>query len=296
MFIILDFREIELKNSIENLIKANTAFQNIQLKIENLHIGDIIIEIDSKPFIIIERKQISDLLSSLKDGRYTEQSFRLNNSAHHNHNIMYLIEGNINKFNKHKNTIYSSMLSLNFYKGFSVINTISIDETAFFICNSIIKIIKNTTDNKLPFYSNSNTTNILNKTDPNDENETPETPESSTTTDKDYVKAIKTIKKNNINTNNISEIMLCQIPGVSPNVALIIMKEFNNIYNLINCLKQNIHCLDNIKISNSKQQLRKLNKLSIENIKKFLLFDEIPLLEVNKTTPIDTTNDILTTL
>ena len=296
MFIILDFREIELKNSIENLIKTNTAFQNIQLKIENLHIGDIIIEIDSKPFIIIERKQISDLLSSLKDGRYTEQSFRLNNSAHHNHNIMYLIEGNINKFNKHKNTIYSSMLSLNFYKGFSVINTISIDETAFFICNSIIKIIKNTKDNKLPFYSNSNTTTILNKTDPNDESETPETPASSTTTDKDYVKAIKTIKKNNINTNNISEIMLCQIPGVSPNVALIIMKEFNNIYNLINCLKQNIHCLDNIKISNSKQQLRKLNKTSIENIKKFLLFDEIPLLEVNKTTPIDTNNDILTIL
>ncbi len=71
MFIILDFREIELKNSIENLIKTNAAFQNIQLKIENLHIGDIIIEIDNKPFIIIERKQISDLLASLKDGRYT---------------------------------------------------------------------------------------------------------------------------------------------------------------------------------------------------------------------------------
>jgi hypothetical protein len=95
------------------------------------------------------------------------------------------------------------------------------------------------------------------------------------TSDKDYVKAIKTIKKNNINTNNISEIMLCQIPGVSPNVALIIMKDFHNIYNLINCLKQDIHCLDKIKISNSKQQFRKLNKSSIENIKKFLLFDEL---------------------
>jgi ERCC4-type nuclease len=46
MFIILDFREIELKASIENLIKTNIAFQNIQLKIENLHIGDIIIKID----------------------------------------------------------------------------------------------------------------------------------------------------------------------------------------------------------------------------------------------------------
>lgn len=269
MFIILDFREIELKTSIENLIKTNNAFQNIQLKIENLHIGDIIIEIDEKPFIIIERKQISDLLSSLKDGRYTEQSFRLNDSAHHNHNIMYLIEGNINKFNKHKNTIYSSILSLNFYKGFSVINTISIDESAFFICNSVIKISKNEKDNKPPFYSNTN--NPINENVTSCENiETP-----IKTSDKDYVKAIKTIKKNNINTNNISEIMLCQIPGVSPNVALIIMKDFHNIYNLINCLKQDIHCLDKIKISNSKQQFRKLNKSCIENIKKFLLFEDL---------------------
>jgi len=269
MFIILDFREIELKASIENLIKTNNAFQNIQLKIENLHIGDIIIEIDGKPFIIIERKQISDLLSSLKDGRYAEQSFRLNESAHHNHNIMYLIEGNINKFNKHKNTIYSSILSLNFYKGFSVINTISIDETAFFICNSVIKISKNEKDNKPPFYSNTN--NPINENVTTCENIEMPIP----TSDKDYVKAIKTIKKNNINANNISEIMLCQIPGVSPNVALIIMKDFHNIYNLINCLKKDIHCLDKIKISNSKQQFRKLNKSSIENIKKFLLFDDL---------------------
>jgi ERCC4-type nuclease len=269
MFIILDFREIELKSSIENLIKMNIAFQNIQLKIENLHIGDIIIEIDGKPFIMIERKQISDLLSSLKDGRYAEQSFRLNESAHHNHNIMYLIEGNINKFNKHKNTIYSSILSLNFYKGFSLMNTISIDESAFFICNSVIKISKNEKDNKPPFYSN--TINPINENVSNSENiEMP-----IKTSDKDYVKAIKTIKKNNINTNNISEIMLCQIPGVSPNVALIIMKDFHNIYNLINCLKQDLHCLDEIKISNSKQQFRKINKTCIENIKKFLLFDDL---------------------
>ena len=269
MFIILDFREIELKASIENLINTNIAFQNIQLKIENLHIGDIIIEIDEKSFIIIERKQISDLLSSLKDGRYAEQSFRLNESAHHNHNIMYLIEGNINKFNKHKNTIYSSILSLNFYKGFSVINTISIDESAFFICNSVIKISKNEKDNKPFFYSNTN--NPINEKVSTSEN----IEMAIKTSDKDYVKAIKTIKKNNINTNNISEIMLCQIPGVSPNVALIIMKDFHNIYNLINCLKQDVHCLDEIKISNSKQQFRKLNKSCIENIKKFLLFQDL---------------------
>lgn len=275
MYIQLDFREIELKTTIENLIKTNILFQNIKIKIENLHIGDIILEVNGNPFIIIERKQISDLLASLKDGRYTEQSFRLNNSAYHNHNIVYLIEGNINKFNKHKNTIYSSILSLNFYKGFSVINTISIDETAFFICNSIIKISKNEKENKFPFYSNIN--NIIPET--NQSNEIIETTKPKT--DKDYVKVIKTIKKNNINPNNISEIMLCQIPGVSPTVALIIMKEFNTIYNLITCLKQDIHCLDNIKISNSKEQFRKINKTCIENIKKFLLVENLHPLENN---------------
>lgn len=291
MFIILDYRETELKNSIENLIKTNVAFQNIQLKIENLHIGDIIIEIDGKQFIIIERKQISDLLSSLKDGRYTEQSFRLNEAAHHNHNIMYLIEGNINKFNKHKNTIYSSILSLNFYKGFSVINTISIDETAFFICNSFVKITKNEKEHKLPFYSN---TIVEHKT--NTESQPIEIETTTSTTDKDYVKAIKTVKKNNININNISEIMLCQIPGVSPNVALIIMKEFNSIYNLINCLKQDIHCLDKIKTSNSKQQLRKINKSCIENIKTFLLIDTPPPILEDNITNSQCDSDIVETL
>ena len=48
-----------------------------------------------KLIILIERKSLNDLESSIKDGRYSEQSIRLNSSEIHNHNIYYLIEGNI---------------------------------------------------------------------------------------------------------------------------------------------------------------------------------------------------------
>ena len=37
--------------------------------------------------LVIERKSINDLLSSIKDGRYAEQSYRLNGLPNHNHNI-----------------------------------------------------------------------------------------------------------------------------------------------------------------------------------------------------------------
>ena len=49
--------------------------------------------------LIIERKSLNDLASSIKDGRYAEQSFRLSNIEHHNHNIVYLIEGDRGTYN-----------------------------------------------------------------------------------------------------------------------------------------------------------------------------------------------------
>ena len=45
------------------------------------------------PFLI-ERKSLNDLESSIKDGRYNEQSLRLDKYDLANHNIYYLIELN----------------------------------------------------------------------------------------------------------------------------------------------------------------------------------------------------------
>jgi DNA segregation ATPase FtsK/SpoIIIE-like protein len=56
-----------------------------------------------------------------------------------------------------KLTLYSSIFSLNYYKGFSVIRSFSIDESAIFICNTANKLRKGETENKLPYYQNNQT-------------------------------------------------------------------------------------------------------------------------------------------
>ena len=141
MRIIVDNREQELLKQINQLVLFIPVFKQLKIECENLPLGDIIISDENEEKIIIERKCMSDLLSSIKDGRYEEQSYRLNGMKIHNHNIYYLIEGDVNKLNRFKDnkmeklTLYSAMFSLNYYKGFSVMRTFSIEESAIFICN-----------------------------------------------------------------------------------------------------------------------------------------------------------------
>ena len=68
---------------------------NYELISNKLDLGDIIISTnEGEELMIIERKSLNDLASSIKDGRYAEQSYRLNGCSQHNHNIVYLVEGN----------------------------------------------------------------------------------------------------------------------------------------------------------------------------------------------------------
>ena len=74
---------------MNSLIETVNSFKNIIIKTETLSVGDIIIcddkETNIEEKLIIERKSIADLLSSIKDGRYEEQSYRLNGLSHNNH-------------------------------------------------------------------------------------------------------------------------------------------------------------------------------------------------------------------
>jgi len=266
MIVKVDVRENDLLQQINQLIVNIPIFKNIVIQSEVLPIGDIIIADDtSNDKLIIERKSVTDLLASIKDGRYEEQSFRLNGSQYHNHNIIYLIEGDLNKVNRFKTdfgseklTLYSAMFSLNYYKGFSVFRSFSLTETATIICNMAYKLAKET---RQPFYENNKEIkNNLEQTEAENEQ-----------TEKDYVSVIKKVKKENITPENISEIMLCQIPGISSVTALSIMEKFNNISNLIKKLELNEDCLKDICSVNAKGQSRKINKTSIANITKFLL-------------------------
>lgn len=259
MKLVIDNREPkELKTLIQDKI------ENIELK--NLEIGDIIfLDENDNIVLIFERKSISDLISSIKDGRYSEQSFRLQEYPLHNHNIFYLIEGSLLNSRKQYNetiqkTVYSAMFSLSYSKGFSLLHTSGIVETAEFIIYFFQKIIKDKSIK--PFYQNINEINDTLKE---------ETSESKENEDNnDYVSHIKTSKKSHITKENINEIMLTQIPNVSMITSKCILSEYNNIENLIKCLRENNNCLENLRIKNKNGE-RKIAKNTIENIKLYLL-------------------------
>ena len=299
MIIKIDMRERDLITVMNDLIKNIPKYNNIKTEILNLELGDIIIydESSNTNISIIERKTIKDLLSSIKDGRYDEQSYRLNGDPLPNHNIIYMIEGDVmnTRVKSSKGAgngserfmILSAICSLNYYKGFSVIKTQTITESAMYLCNMYMKIAKEMKTKK-PYY-------IINATDTdkcttlsgggNAESKTEITTETSndndsngetnnannSDNDKDYVRVIKKNKKENITVDNINEIMLCQIPGISATTAIAIMAVHNTIHELIKNLEEDTECLKEIKTEDKNGKTRKLNSTVINNIKKFLL-------------------------
>ena len=93
MQISIDYREKKLIDLLDEIHKTSDSkeSQKISLEISNLQLGDIILSMNEND-IVIERKSVSDLLSSITDGRYKEQSYRLQNSSHHNHNYILIEE------------------------------------------------------------------------------------------------------------------------------------------------------------------------------------------------------------
>jgi len=306
MKLVIDCREKELIKQINQQVLFTANFKKIEVEIESLPIGDIIIKNDDgSDCLIIERKTIPDLLSSIKDGRYEEQSYRLNGIEHHNHNILYLIEGDTNNkkfFQKiDKLTFYSTIISLNYYKGFSVIKTQNLTESAMFICNTLIKIQKNNEKNKKAFYLDKNINkevenkkqggsllkirkeDILEITTLSEE-ETEMQPEMQPE-EKDYVHVVKKIKKENVTTNNIDEIMLSQVPGISSTIAIAIISKYKSIKNIIvqynnfiegqqtSITKETVikELFNDIFYINSKGDRRKISKTSTNNLYQYLL-------------------------
>lgn len=214
----------------------------------NLELGDYMIydENNDKILVLIERKSLSDLEASIKDGRYNEQSFRLNGNELPNHNIYYLIEGSIINYknSNFKSSLYSSLVSISYYKGFSILNSVNNIESAEIINSFVNKLLKETS--KICYY------NINNLSESKD----------------DYVNVIKSVKKANITQDNINIIMLMQIPSVSHQTANTIINKFKTIKDLTIALENNTECLDSLKLESSN---RKISKNIIKNIKEYLL-------------------------
>jgi ERCC4-type nuclease len=284
MLIKIDTRETELYKKCEAIVSSNIKFKDIKLVSEILPLGDIIINDGTNDCLIIERKSLSDLGASIKDGRYEEQSYRLNGLDHHNHNIIYLIEGDLMRFNTFKEridkqTLYSAMISINYFKGFSVLRTYNMDETALLCCTMAYKIVGGLKAGKKPYYSNEknvvqeNSEKILIETEPlnpdlQEKNQIQN--QDQTILEKEYCSVVKKVKKENITSENIGEIMLCQIPGVSSTSALAILAQFKTLPNLIKCIQEDPSCLNNVTTTDANGKSRKISKTAIATIIQYL--------------------------
>ena len=298
MKIIIDEREENLYYKCDSL--SNTM-QSIMVYKEVLPIGDIEIKtVEDKPILIIERKSLSDLLASIKDGRYEEQSYRLiHSSGYPSHCIVYVIEGMISQFNnpKDKKLIYSAITSLHYFKGMSVFRTCNLQETAELIIYMSDKINRNLLKGIPPAYlirqcsqsldikpsydalcasiitndenNSNNNHNVVNTSEPNtnivEQNYSNNTPIVSNV---DYCSVVKKVKKENITTENIGQIILSQIPGISSVTSIAIMKQFNSFPHFIQEIQKNPNVLDNICIETNGKK-RKINKTSIKSIQKY---------------------------
>ena len=251
--IIIDTREGKL---IE-LIKNTTSF-TIPYEVKNLQIGDIIISPTKYPEkqLIIERKCMTDMICSIKDGRYKEQKLRLKAEESNSQNtkrICYLIEGIINdlRLPNDKTLLYGSIVSSTFRDNIPLLRTNSLGETLdiiirihermnkditdFFSCKDIN--IKNNNNNNNNNTNNNNTNNTNNNI-----NITPitlPTPELNTINDNDNTTILtNTILEPSI---NISQTLEINLQNKEDSNTLEI-QEPNNLYlqSIKKCKKENL--------------------------------------------------------
>lgn len=266
----------------------------IVLEVENLPLGDAIIcDREGNELIIFERKSLSDLAGSIKDGRYVEQSHRLTHSKIHNHNIVYIIEGAWDAYNSRRHnvpmsTLLSTIVSLNYFKGFSVIRTYNALETAETLVRYIEKIHKepkrvayfsNEDKNKNNSHMNTSTTSLVsastsvttNNQPLNQQNAgielsntiglTQAEDEPNDNNGMDYTYVAKRVKKENINTGNILSIMLSQIPNVSANSAIAIAKQYPTMKSLITAIEeQGAKAFEGVRLPNTNRRISSVCK------------------------------------
>ena len=202
--------------------------------VKQLVLGDFVIEQDGKELVIVERKTVADFAASISDGRYREQSERLIAYDIPNHNVIYLIEGSM-KYYKHKipkATLLAAMTSLMYGKGFSVVRTESVEDTADFLRALLSKMQK----------------------------------EKGFAEPKVGGSTVRKQKRDKITPETIDAIMLSQVPTVSATTAAAILAVYPTVFDLITALKADPACLDQLRVGP-----RLLAKPTIEKIKLLLV-------------------------
>lgn len=247
----IDCRE----NKIKQYFQENISSETLNYEICALDLGDFVFMKDNQPLLLIERKTISDLESSIKDGRHKEQKTRLL-SNYSPSKIMYIIE---NEFSSRissyqENILYGAITNTQFRDKIQVYRTLNIRETIKYLCHLYKKINKNP-----EFFSNNN-----------ELSSDSQQPENQIVP---YESTIKLKKKDNLTPNICQMLQLAQIPGVSVNVSKIILNKYGSLKTLILEFGKNNdeHLLAEIEIETSTGKLRRIGKVTSSKIYQFLM-------------------------
>lgn len=205
--------ELVIDNREHQLIE--TIGDKNYIKIETLLLGDIIIRKGTETLFIIERKTLADLKASICDGRHREQKARILGSGVKKEQLMYIIEGNLNKPLNTKvsgmplSTLVSSMINTQLRDGIKVYKTASILETTQFI----IKLYEKFTKDGDNFFNGDVGVSSVSVVD--------------------YIATIKKKKKDNITPNIWFISQLSLIPQITEKIANEIVTKYNTLSNLI---------------------------------------------------------------
>lgn len=249
----IDAREHKLKDILMQSIECEESLAFLSVDCENLYCGDFIIEIDNVPIIVIERKTLPDLVSSIRDGRYLTQKVKLR-ETYSDSFIIYLVEGSFN-FNPttpmyvegmNKYSVISSVINTQIRDKINVVHTDNLQDTFDFLLAILVRVCKNPTK-----YKNDDGTKLeCNKED--------------------------VIKKHKITSKqDMFFYQLTQVPGISAKTAQAFvnaygnMLEFYRVFTTINN-EEKLKTLKSITIQDNNSKSRKINSKVAENIVKYM--------------------------
>lgn len=266
MILQIDNREPDI---LKNYFRKN--YLNTQLK--HLPLGDILIQHNDIE-VIIERKTITDLASSIRDGRLREQKIRLIHN-YPKRNIIYIIEGDITKendsmhFNKiNKYTVYSSIINMLVRDNIHLFMTTDIYNTIEFIEMLMKKIKKGTL--KVVKYTDTQHSNQLNTMVNPSQNETDSTIYEQHISTR-HISSVKINKQSNLTQDLVFKSQLACIPRISIHIAQSIMNVYPTMKILIESLhsktsEARIEIIQNIKTNKS----RRIGIHVAKNINKYI--------------------------
>lgn len=240
MSLLVDNRE----NKIIKILAEIPSFTDYS--IQQLPIGDFIVNKNGEPYFVFERKSVNDLYQSINDGRYKEQKARLFSQFSANR-IIYIVEGSLSELysDSRKKAVTGSIFNMQFRDKITIVRTSNPAETAQFILSFLDKFAKN------PEWFTDNST----------------VPQQE-----EYSSLIKVNKSSNVTPEVCQLVMLTQIPGVSHNFSKKILQEYGSLEKLIYALKSHESpeiLLADIRVTDK----RKLGKVLAQRIYNYLIIN-----------------------